>query len=304
VISLIFGAGASFGSGGCYPSPPPLGNDLFNELEGLHGAFAKLDNSSKSAFKVDGFEAGMATIADNSRVINPLQKELASYLSKFTIKPDNAYVRLFNKLGNCLKQLNIATLNYDLLIEQSIARHGHDIDYNANDEGINLLKLHGSSNFLPQIPNGCVFSGNTMIGGGTYFEGLETNAVSTVQEVESWCQDPQNSDLSPVLAMYAKGKRVVVNRNLIQNTQKKYSELIAKSRLVVLVGIKYIPHDDHIWGPICHARPEMLIVDPYPQGTIDWVLANNFDNVTVVEKSFDSAVWDITKAVHRHVYCT
>ena len=80
LISLVFGAGASFGSGGCSPKNPPLGNDLFNELEGLNGAFAKLDSSSKSVFRADGFEAGMATVVNDSRIINPLQKELASYL--------------------------------------------------------------------------------------------------------------------------------------------------------------------------------------------------------------------------------
>lgn len=304
LISLIFGAGASFGSGGCSPKKPPLGNDLFNELEGLNGAFSQLTESSKEVFRTDGFEAGMATVADDSRIINPLQKELAIYFSKFTIKPDNAYVRLFNKLGNCLGQINIATLNYDLLIEQSINSQGHVFDYNAENQGVHLLKLHGSSNFLPQIPNGSVFSNNTMIGCQSYFEGLNTKAVSTAQEVKSWCKDPKNSDLSPVLAMYAEGKRVVINRNLIQNTQKKYSELIAKSQLVILVGIKYIPRDTHVWGPIEQARSDMLIVDPYPQDTVGWVTANNFDNVTVIKKSFDSSVWDITKAIHRYLYCT
>lgn len=304
MISLIFGAGASFGSGGCSPKNPPLGNDLFHELEELGGAFYRLDVSSKSVFRADGFEAGMATVADDSRVINPLQKELASYLSKFTIKPDNAYARLFNKLANCLEKINLTTLNYDLLIEQAVNKQGCNIDYSASNDGIGLLKPHGSSNFLPQIPNGSMFSGNTMIGCGSYFEGLETKAVSTPQEVESWCRDPKNSDLSPVLAMYAEGKRVVVNRNLIQETQKKYSEIIAKSRLVILVGIKYIPHDVHVWGPIDQSRPDILLVDPYPQDTVNWMTVNNFNNVTIVEKSFEDSVWDITKAVHRYLYCT
>lgn len=47
--------------------------------------------------------------------------------------------------------------------------------------------------------------------------------------------------------MYAEGKRVVVNSELIKNAQKRYSEIIATSSLVVLVGIKYIAHDVHIF---------------------------------------------------------
>lgn len=304
LISIVFGAGASFGSGGCLPKNPPLGNDLFNDLEGLKGAFYKLNSISKEVFRNHGFEAGMATVADDSRLVNPLQKELACYLSKFSVKPDNAYVRLFNKLRSCMEQINITTLNYDLLIEQSLTSNMFNIDYNAGDDGINLLKPHGSSNFLPQLPTGMTMSGNIMRGCGTYVEGLETKAVSTAHEIETWCNDIKNSDLSPVLAMYAEGKRVVVNRELIRKTQNRYSEIIAASRLVVLVGIKYIAHDAHIWKPIEQARPNLFIVDPYPQATIDWAKANNLNNTTIVKKSFDRSIWDITKAIHQELYCT
>jgi len=301
MVSLIFGAGASFGSGGCHPNNPPLGNDLFKELEKIGGAFSMLDAVTKLAFEKDGFEAGMAMIADDSRAINPLKKELACYLTSFSVKPDNAYVRLFNKLQSCLSQVNVTTLNYDLLIEQSLSKNALNIDYNAENKGVHLLKLHGSSNFLPHLPNGITVSGNTMIGVDTFFEGLETKAVSTAEEVKLWCNDPKNSDLSPVLAMYAKGKRVVINKKLTEKIQEKYSEMVASSRLVVLVGIKYIPHDAHIWRPIEQSHTKLLIVDPFPESTIAWVQANNFENVTVLKKSFENAVWDITKAVHREL---
>lgn len=261
-----------------------------------------LDDASKSAFRTDGFEAGMATIADDNRLINPLQKELACYLAKFSVKPDNAYVRLFNKLRGCIDKITITTLNYDLLIEQSLASHSFHIDYNGRGNGINLLKPHGSSNFLPQLPDGMVMSGNVMIGCGAYVGGLETKAVSTSDEIEAWCNDQKNSDLSPVLAMYAEGKRVVINRDLITNTQSRYSEIIASSRLVVLVGIKHIHHDAHIWEPIEKTRPKLFVVDPYPQSTIDWVKDKKLNNTTIVEKGFEKSVRDITKAVHRELY--
>lgn len=154
MITIIFGAGASKGSGSCSPENPPLGNHLFGKLEELKGAYYNLSDGSKRRFRDEGFEAGMATIANDSRVINPLQKELACYLSKFTVEKGNAYIRLFNKLRSCMNQINIVTLNYDLLIEQSLARQGFIVDYNSSGNGIGLLKMHGSSNFLPQLPQG------------------------------------------------------------------------------------------------------------------------------------------------------
>lgn len=302
MISIIFGAGASYGSGGCSPQNPPLGNDLFSELEGLSGVFNSLSEKSKGVFKKDGFEAGMATIADDSRIINPLQKELACHLSGLSVKADNAYVRLFNKLQSCIDKVNIITLNYDLLIEQALQRYSLIPDYNANKNGVSLLKPHGSCNFLPQLPEGMTLSGNTMLGCGTFIEGLATQAATTKDEITTWCNDPRNSDLSPVLAMYAEGKRVVINRNLISNTQQKFSDAIASSKLVVLVGIKYIPHDIHIWEPIEKAQPELFIVDPYPQSTINWANSKELSALTIAEKGFDKAVWDITKAVHKVAY--
>jgi hypothetical protein len=304
LISIIFGAGASFGSGGCLPESPPLGDDLFRNLENLKGEFYKLNEETKKVFKTDGFEAGMAAVANDSRIINPLQKELACYISSFSILPGNAYVRLFNKLRSCINAVNIITLNYDLLIEQSLATHGFSVDYNAENNGVNLLKPHGSSNFLPQLPAGSTLSGNTMINCGTFVEGLKTQAVSTGIEVKSWCSDQRNSDLSPVLAMYAEGKRVVINRGLITQTQNKYTDVVAASKLAVLVGIKYIPNDRHIWEPLEKYQPDLLIVDPFPQSSVDWAKKNNFSRVNVVKKGFDKSVWDITKTIHGELYGT
>ncbi|PTT26913.1 hypothetical protein, partial [Aeromonas sp. HMWF017] len=200
MITLIFGAGASYGSGRTIPYNPPLGNYLFDNLESLNRAFAALPQDIKNVFIERGFEEGMVYIANDSRKINPLQKEIACYLSKFKITPENAYARLFNKLRRYMREINIVTLNYDTLIEQALGLTGYPSDYNFSGQGVNVLKPHGSSNFLPRIPNGFSFSGNTMIGCGTFFEGLQTDAVSTHEEVVSWCGDPRNSDLSPVLS--------------------------------------------------------------------------------------------------------
>ncbi|WP_373975016.1 SIR2 family protein [Chitinibacter sp. SCUT-21] len=299
MVTLLFGAGASYGSGRCFPHAPPLGNDLFQKLIELNGAFALLDDDSKQVFIDKGFEAGMATVDNDSRVINPLQKELACYLSSFTVAPDNAYVRLCMKLRNSLAQITIVTLNYDLLIEQALQMHGLDIDYNCSNAGVNLIKPHGSSNFLPELPRGMSFSGSTMVSCGAFFEGLPTNAVGSHEEVKSWCLDDRNSDLSPVLAMYAEGKRVVINPRTILAAQNEYSKRIASSELVVLVGVRYVPHDNHIWDPISERMPKLLIVDPYPLGTTSWADANGLSDVIVIKKGFEDSVWDIKKAVQK-----
>ncbi|MBD6990000.1 hypothetical protein G3218_03190, partial [Vibrio parahaemolyticus] len=142
-------------------------------------------------------------------------------------------------------------------------------------------------------------SGNVMVGCGTFFDGFPTDAVATNQEVVQWCNDPRNSDLSPALSMYEKGKRVVVNSSLIDNIQKQYSNVVANSKFIILVGIKYIEHDTHIWQALEESSATLLVVDPYPQDTINWLSVINRSNAEVINSGFDTAVWEITKRVKR-----
>ena len=300
MITLIFGAGASYGSGRCNPNNPPLGNHLLNDLVNLDGAFSRLDKTTQKVFIDEGFEAGMAEVPDDNRIINPIQKELACYLSSFSITDENAYVRLFNKLKSNINDINIVTLNYDLLIEQALWSRGYQVDYNGEGKGVNVLKPHGSSNFLPQL-NGLQMSGNTMIGVGSFIEGLKTEAVQTHNEIKDWCNNPMHGDVSPVLSMYNKDKRIVVNQRLIKNIQNKYADFVDSSNLIVLVGIKYIPHDEHIWGSLTRSNAPILIVDPYPEDTIKWAETNSKDQVSILQKGFDASVWDITKVVRSHL---
>jgi hypothetical protein len=297
MITFIFGAGASFGSGGCEPTNPPLGNKLFEKLIEREGDFSKIDEKYKSVFISEGFEAGMALLSNDNRILNPLQKELAMYFSGFKARQDNAYVRLFSKLHRYIDQINIVTLNYDLLLEQALAFHGLQTDYNGSGGGVPVLKIHGSSNFLPQL-GGIKFSGNTMIGVSSYMEGLEVKVASSQQEVIKWCQEPSNDDISPVLAIYEKGKRVVVNSILIKELQDKYVLVTKYSSLIVLVGIRYIEHDAHVWLPILESGAEILVIDPYPDEIVKWIEINNLINVSVIQSSFDQSIWEITKKVN------
>ncbi|CAK3383265.1 hypothetical protein EDB51_12194 [Vibrio crassostreae] len=300
MITLIFGAGASYGSGRCIPDNPPLGMTLYDELTSLNGAFSRLNGEIKEVFEEQGFEHGMAKIPNHSEVINQLQKELACYLSSFSITNENAYVRLFNRLKWQLDHINIVTLNYDILIEQALNIKGFNVDYNGSNNGVNVLKPHGSSNFLPHLPNDFNINGFTAIDCNVFVEGLPTRAVFSHADIKSWCNDPKNKDLSPSLSLYNKDKRVVINSDLIKHIQDRYVKIISDSDLIVLVGIKYIPHDEHIWHPLESIDSPIVVVDPYPSDISNWATRCKKDNVKIIEKGFDDSVWELTKLIRNH----
>lgn len=297
MITIIFGAGASAGSGKCLPYNPPLGNELFDNLIKLNGAFSKLDENQKEIFRKNGFEEGMATIPNDSNIINPLQKEIACYLSKFEVNYDNTYVKLFYEVRNIINNITITTLNYDLLIEQSLIKWNRlNIDYSGGNKGVTLLKLHGSSNFLPNLGQ-IQISGCSMVNCGTFVEGTKINATLNHLEIVEWCQNPKNDSLSPVLAMYEKSKRVVINSESINNIQRIYTNKLKESSLVVLIGIKYVEQDCHIWNPIKDCKAKILINSrSYPSDVIKWAKQNELE-IKHLEGSFNEVIEEIIKAI-------
>ena len=55
---VFFGAGASFGSNATLPFCPPLGNQLFDELEKIGGAAKDIPDDLKNIFR-ENFETGI-----------------------------------------------------------------------------------------------------------------------------------------------------------------------------------------------------------------------------------------------------
>jgi hypothetical protein len=103
MISILFGAGASYGSENSGIEVPPLGNKLFHELDRLGGCFNKLSSELKNKFLVHGFESAMLEIPNDSKILNPLQNELALYLSGFTRQitvPTSGYSVKFQTLAS------------------------------------------------------------------------------------------------------------------------------------------------------------------------------------------------------------
>ncbi|MBN3136140.1 hypothetical protein [Pectobacterium punjabense] len=288
MISILFGAGASFGSENGHPAPP-LGDALFDALDSLGGAYSKLTNEQKINFREHGFEIGMLTIPNNSVIINPLQNELAIYLSSFHPSKDSAYIKLFKMLGDKTKKINILTLNYDLLIEESLIYAGNKfVQYGVFDNEISVLKVHGSSNFIPHISG--LIGNMVAIDCGSFVETNQMKILNNHEEINAWCKSSHAQSLSPVMCMYNKEKRAVINNEMLNSFRGEYNKAILSSDFIVIIGVKFIPHDNHIWDSIMSSDIKLIIVDPYPSDLFIDTLREMKIEYILIKKPFHRAV--------------
>lgn len=304
MITLIFGAGASSGSVDCFPYKPPTGSELFEELIKLNGTFSKLNINQKKVFKKN-FESGMALIENSSTIINPLQKEIATYLSKFEVGDNNTYVRLFRELKEVMDDITLVTLNYDLLIEQALIKNGLLVKYELNwNNGISLLKPHGSCNFLPILEDRKI-QGNIFKGCGSFIDGLKVFKSMDKNYIKEWCNNLENSDLSPILSMYNKEKRVVINNLFIKKIQEMYETKIKSSSIIILMGIKFLEHDTHIWESIKNSKAQIYFNsrNGFDDNMNTWIKKHNI-NISPIIGGFDEKIDDIIKLILTQISCS
>jgi hypothetical protein len=145
-VVVLFGAGASYGSGGIYDidgkkKGPPLGKDLFAELTTKSPIWHSLLTNQQCVDEfTKGFEHGMDYVLDmqESQIyldLYPLLKDQANILLDYHIRKPrhNRYWALCQKYLPKLKskELQFATLNYDCLLEEaiSLAEPGSQISY-------------------------------------------------------------------------------------------------------------------------------------------------------------------------------
>lgn len=243
---VLFGAGASYGSGAVHPRVPPLGGSLFAALRRLYGTWRSVPTEVAELFGQD-FEAGMAELIDKyGFAIAPLMQEMAIFFSMFGIPKDghNRYVNLIDEVCNERGDVLWSTLNYDCLLESAGAVHGKKIGYfmdaGTDVEMLPVWKLHGSCNFKVE---GLEAGRGVSFGTGVVFGGqIEPMDPATVR-----VHYRGNTALYPAMALYAHGKPIAMSPAPIKASQQRWRDAVRSADRVLLLGVNPNPADDHIW---------------------------------------------------------
>ncbi|MDD2810632.1 hypothetical protein [Rhodoferax sp.] len=297
---ILLGAGASFGSGDVQPCCPPLGNGpdgLFARLDAAGGQAASLPADLKTLFRTD-FERGMTQFyefADGD--IMRFQREMAAYLAAFKPGGANAYVRLIRTIGP--RRAIYASLNYDLLFELAAGYLGLNTFYSADPpmRGVRLLKLHGSSNFWPDIPVG-------MIRGSTFKRSGRADIqahIKPLNQEETLYRCSVEDSVAPAIAMYAEGKAVKISPDYVERQQEFWTAAVRSASRIFVVGVRVHNADVHVWGELGKAGAPLTYFgrewdkQPYEQWTAD----NRKRNSYFIEANFDECIAFIGRQLGR-----
>jgi hypothetical protein len=187
----------------------------------------------------------------------------------------------------------LATLNYEMLIEIAVTSEWGPVAYDvpATPNGsIPLLKLHGSCNFLPA---GAQFIRNVHIDrtgslSATLLEG-EVHPTGNMREVIDFCRRIDSS-IAPSLAIYAKGKQVLVCPGFIRAQQRDWASSAASADRIFVIGVRVVEEDTHVWDPLRLSTAPISFVDPQPGQFFDWANRAGRANVSHLARTFEEAV--------------
>lgn len=265
---ILLGAGASTFSCSCSVARPPLGPDLFPALLSAHPEIRSiLNDRAWQAFSGGRpFEEGMELAWEvGSKTIAPFLRTMAKYLSNF--EPcncaDNGYRRMLAGLRHKLPRLCFSSLNYDLLFDRIVNGVGLDAIYDG-PPGRNMaaiLKPHGAANLLPDLGFNEMHN-VSMVGGEVYFEGLQINVADSARAIAAWCDDGRNEVLAPVMSVYAAGKRTPYNGGWTLNQRRMWGNIVRDARRVVVIGVKLVEADTHLWVPLAANQGAVMYINP------------------------------------------
>jgi hypothetical protein len=285
---VVFGAGASFGSGDVIPYPPPLGDKLFEKLDGLKKTASRIPENIKEIFRTN-FEQGMAEYFKYTNMtVMSFQRELAGYLAKFSPGEINHYTRLIEKLNP--RRTVYCSLNYDLLFELAAENLKLGIMYSNRFEPgyLRLLKIHGSCNFWPDIADNA-FRG-VRITGATYAD--MSIPIKPVNQQKSILKALTEDSIAPSIAMYAEGKSVRVSPGYVLHQQEMWENSLNSTSKVFIVGVRVHLADKHIWDKLasCKAQIHYFGLSNDEPGFNEWKRKYNIKNGFFYNSNFENAV--------------
>jgi hypothetical protein len=252
---ILFGAGASFGS---EANMPPLGSKLFMELFNFDSNYwGNVPYKYKAIFDND-FEEGMKRlIKDTPELVPYLQRAKALFFSKFSSTESNLYYKFAKRLELTPKQVSIATLNYDLLLQNSFKISNLNLAlFKKDSNGIELILPHGSCNLFCNS----VYASPE----GVFFDPILVKVNGDIHDIELITHPVElrskicGNAIPPIMSYFEKEKRSTAGEEYLMESRERLKCLIDNAERIIIIGVKIREHDEHIWNPIKHSNAKLI----------------------------------------------
>lgn len=254
---IIFGAGASFGSD--TSNKPPLGGDLFLELQRFDSdSWGKISGELVTEFKSD-FEKAMSSlfVLDAYQII-PLQGTMASYFFQFQPTPNSLYHELAQLIAKQTWDGALVTFNYERLLEIALNKTRiwpfPNIKPDRDDyrKSIELCVPHGICNIFCSAISG----GKNMLWDASSV--TTRGHVELVTEQTEFDRRIKEHALPPVMSYFEPSKRTTSGGNFIEEQRKKFSDLVNRADKIAIIGLRVREHDKHIWMPLSNTNAKLI----------------------------------------------
>ena len=114
------------------------------------------------------------------------------------------------------------------------------------------------------LPHGCchLFCESVKgIAGQVSFRGeaVKTSGdIRAISDAQEFQQRITEDAFPPVMSYFEPSKATTSGANLIESQRKRYAELVAKSSLMVIVGLRVRKHDKHVWDPLAETSAKIV----------------------------------------------
>jgi hypothetical protein len=254
-IIFLFGAGASKGSEVNGIPSPPLGIELFTQLQSKYPkSWGRLNVHSFT----EDFEIAMSyLVRSQPDSIDQLQRDMAQFFFGFQPSKASLYQCLIRETSPYLKTVGFVTLNYDLLLEHCLLRAGIQpvcAKQAASDSGeVEVCLPHGCSHLWIdgfRGPPGSI----------RFHPSIDAinGPVRAYGASAEFQEQIRNNPLPPVMSCFDTTKTTPTAKKFIQEQRDRTKELIAAADLVVIVGVRVRKHDNHLWEPLSQAAGKLL----------------------------------------------
>jgi hypothetical protein len=292
--AVLFGAGASHGSGQAIPKAPPLATDLYEALGRLFPTvWGALPQCFSDLLRRD-FEAGMREIGEkNPHALPPLQRAMASFFFGFIPGRNNLYRDLARRIKRNPWPGVLISLNYERLLELSLIAEGvRPFSGSLPDSGscVELCLPHGCCHIFCESVRGTA-AGVAFSGPNVFTRGQ----VKVIAEPAEHTKRIREDAFPPVMSYFDPAKLTSSGVNFIEEQRARYDAIIRGAKLVAIVGVKVRPHDKHLWEALSATNADIVYCSGERAGQefAKWALENRVNKVTDIFYSYFDECFDV-----------